>query len=269
MFVTQIYAVSSWHAHPPWSVCWEYLFKILALLKILKTFAAPRPSCDSKLAPLLRLAWCAYSWFACVDASRCCCCFLCTQMWSPFPPSEKKKEVTEEVAEHVLHGISWSGQILSFRFVLIVTVTYPVSWRFYSTMMFPRRSLFRSLFAAGNTHIVAKSLLVCVLYGYNDRLKRFLSFSVRGALQLAAVSSQVHVLLTNFNEFNEWQAECPLWPILDAEWLFLYLRLSQAHQACFIWTKLALAIKGKDGGITWAITLAVSKTYWFLSILFI
>lgn len=201
-----------------------------ALLKILKTFAPPRPSCDSKLAPLLRLAWCAYSWFACVDASRCCCCFLCTQMWPPFPPSEQKKEVTEEVGEHVLHGISWSGQILSFRFVLIVTVIYPVSWRFFSAMMFPRRSLFIVLFAAGNTHIVAKSLLVCVLYGYNDRLKRFLSFSVRWALQLAAVSSQVHVLLINFNEHNEWQAECPLWPVLDAEWLFLYLRLSQAHR---------------------------------------
>lgn len=88
-----------------------------------------------------------------------------------------------------------------------------------SGLMFPRCSLFRSSFAAGNTHIVAKSLLVCVLCGYNDRLKSFLSFS---ALRLAAVSSQVHFFLTNFNECEDCQGECSHWPILDAEWIFSF-----------------------------------------------
>lgn len=130
-------------------------------------------------------------------------------MWPHFPPSEKKKEVTEEVVEHVLHGISWSGQILSFHFFSL-SLLFCYSRGSLSGLMFPRCSLFRSSFAAGNTHIVAKSLLVCVLCGYNDRLKSFLSFSVRGALRLAAVSWQVHFFLTNFNKYEDCQWMFPL-----------------------------------------------------------
>lgn len=195
-------------------------------------------------------------------------------MWPHFPPSEKKKEVTEEVVEHVLHGISWSGQILSFHFFsLSLLLCY--SRGSLSGLMFPRCSLFRSSFAAGNTHIVAKSLLVCVLCGYNDRLKSFLSFSVRGALRLAAVSWQVHFFLTNFNECEDCQGECSRWPILDAECLFLFLILSQAHLITFFQTHLVPAIKGKDGRFPltthteWVIITDFYSFSWVLTISFL
>lgn len=79
----------------------------------------------------------------------------------------------------------------------------------FLAMMFHRPSLFRFPFAAVNTHIVAKSMLVCVPYGYNDRLKRFLSFSVRGELWLRAVISG-QSLLPTYTKQRDWLWMSPL-----------------------------------------------------------
>lgn len=110
----------------------------------------------------------------------------------PHPLLEEKK-VAQQVVEHVLQGIfHFSHSALSS--LSLIFILRPGGS--FIGIMFPRRSLFRFLFAAVNTHVVAKNMLVCVLYGYNDRLKRFLSFSVREALRLAAVISKRQSFLT-------------------------------------------------------------------------
>lgn len=86
----------------------------------------------------------------------------------PHPLLEEKK-VAQQVVEHVLQGIfHFSHSALSS--LSLIFILRPGGS--FIGIMFPRRSLFRFLFAAVNTHVVAKNMLVCVLYGYNDRLKK-------------------------------------------------------------------------------------------------